>query len=53
MPKFIEAITAFERGAQVFVNNQEMFGYNKLNNTISTSYSIIPIANLASVTIVE
>lgn len=53
MPKFIEAITAFERGAQVFVNNQEMFDFNLVKRTISTSYSIIPIANLASVTIVE
>lgn len=53
MSKYQEAINAFNRGAQVFVNNQEMFGYNASNKTIKTSYSIIPVANLDSITIME
>ena len=53
MDKFIQAITSFDNGAQVFVNNQEMFGYNISNQTINTSYSIIPLANITTVTTVE
>lgn len=53
MEKFIQAMEAFERGAQVFVNNQEMFGYNAFKLTINTSYSVIPMTNIKSVTIVE
>ena len=48
-----QAIQAFDNGAQVFVNNQEMFSYNSSNHTINTSYSIIPLANITTVTTVE
>ena len=44
---------AHKRGAQVFVNNQEMFSCNEFKQTINTSYSIIPMTNIKSVTIVE
>jgi len=51
--KFIQAMEAHKRGAQVFVNNQEMFAYNAFKLTINTSYSVIPMTNIKSVTIVE
>ena len=50
---FKQAITAFNNGSQVFVNNCEMFGYNPINHTISTTYSIIPADKLDTITIVE
>ena len=53
MEAFISATRAFERGAQVFINNQEMYGYNTKNQTINTTYSIIPLHNIISVTVVE
>lgn len=51
--QFTEAVQAFERGAQVFVNSQEMHGYNLTNQTITTTYSIIPLTYLQTVTMVE
>ena len=53
MEKFIQAMEAHKRGAQVFVNNQEMFSYDPVMLTINTSYSVIPMTNIKLVTIVE
>lgn len=53
MPIFNQAIQAFSQGACVYVNNCEMFGYNASNQTISTTYSIIPASQLTSITIME
>lgn len=50
---FKQAITAFDNGYQVFVNNCEMYAYNEVNKTISTTYSIIPADKLDSITVVE
>lgn len=50
---FKQAITAFNNGSQVFVNNCEMYGYNESNNTINTTYSIIPANKLDTITIME
>lgn len=53
MENFIQAMEAHKRGAKVFVNNQEMFSYNAFKLTINTSYSVIPMTNIKSITIME
>lgn len=49
----VEAITAFNDGAMVFINNCELYSINETTLQFNCTSSIIPIHHISSVTTIR